>query len=215
VIPNGLDPAPFARPPRGPAGHQVIMVANLRPEKGHDVLIDAAPEVLREFPDARFDVVGGGSERASLVARAGALGVAHAFAFVGHTDDVPARLARSDLFVLPSRSEAFPNALLEAMAAGLPSVACGVGGVLELVEHGRTGLLVPPGNPRELAEALKGLMRDPARAASLGEAARAVVETRYSFDRMVAAFEAMYLERLAARRAARGEDARAALRRSA
>jgi glycosyltransferase involved in cell wall biosynthesis len=105
----------------------------------------------------------------------------------------------ADIFVLPSRSEAFPNAVLEAMAAGLPIVASDVGGIPELVENGRTGLLVRAGQPKALADGLCELMADPARAARLGETARSVAQARYSFDRMVGAFEEIYLTQLARR----------------
>ena len=199
VVPNGLDLALFEpraarRPPR-----RVIVVANLRPEKGHDVLIDAAAAVLRRFPDARFEIVGGGPSHDALVARTRDRSVGHAFSFLGHRDDVPARLAASDIFVLPSRSEAFPNGVLEAMAAGLPVVATTVGGILEVVDQGQTGLLVAPDDPAALADRITRLMTDPALAARLGAAARAHVEARYSFDRMVAAFESVYLTELARR----------------
>lgn len=196
LIPNGLDLSAAERTGRRAALRRVIVVANLRPEKGHDVLVDAAPAVLREFPDARFELVGGGAERDALAARAEARGVGGAFVFAGHADNVAERLAAADLFVLPSRSEAFPNALLEAMAGGLPAVASAVGGVLELVEHERTGLLVPPSDAAALAAALTRLMRRPEEAARMGEAARAHVEAHYTFDRMVASFDAMYLDRL-------------------
>ena len=124
VMPNGLDFAPFApRAAARPPLRKVAVVANLRPHKGHDVLIDAAVEILERFPDARFEIIGDGLGARGAAARAEAHGVAHAFTFVGHCDDVPARLADADIFVLPSRSESFPNAVLEAMAAGLPIVA--------------------------------------------------------------------------------------------
>ena len=199
IVPNGLDLASFAAhtvtgPPR-----RVVAVANLRPEKGHDVLIEAAVAVLRRFPDARFEIVGGGPEWSKLVARADARQVAHAFSFLGHCEDVAARLAAADIFVLPSRSEAFPNAVLEAMAAGLPIVASGVGGVGELLEEGRTGMLVPPDDPGSLADRLSALMAEPALCARLGTAARAHAQAHYSFDRMVKAFEGIYLSELARR----------------
>jgi glycosyltransferase involved in cell wall biosynthesis len=181
VIPNGLDVVHFrARAPRGRI-RRVAVVANLRPEKGHDVLIDAAPEILRRFPDAHVDLVGG------------------AITFHGHCEDVAARLDEADLFVLPSRSEAFPNAVLEAMGAGLPVVASGVGGIRELIDHEQTGLLVPPGDPRALARQICRLMADPALAGRLAASARTRVQTRYSFERMVAAFEGVYLDELARR----------------
>jgi len=198
VIPNGLDLDLFKEHLARPALRKVVMVANLRAEKGHDVLIDAAADVLRRFPDARFEIVGTGPELERLVARSRARNVAQAFEFLGHREDVTARLMAADIFALPSRSEAFPNSVLEAMAAGLPIVASGVGGIPELVDSGRTGLLVRPGDPKELADRLCDLMADPARARRLGEAARSEASSRYSFDRMVAAFEGLYLTRLEA-----------------
>jgi glycosyltransferase involved in cell wall biosynthesis len=199
VVPNGLDvERVLPRPPRSTL-RKVVVVANLRPEKGHEVLIDAAVHVLQRFPDASFEIVGGGPELEPLLAHAAARGARHAFTFLGHRDDVPARLADADIFVLPSRSEAFPNAVLEAMATGLPIVTSGVGGMLELVDDGRTGLLVPPAEPLALADGVCRLMADATLASRLGRAARDEARTRYSFDRMVAAFECIYLTELTRR----------------
>jgi len=199
VIPNGLDVRLYAA--HAPTGYprRVIVVANLRPEKGHDVLIEAAANVLLRFPDTHFDVVGDGPERWRLVERTRALGIEHAFTFLGHRDDVPACLAAADIFVLPSRSEACPNGLLEAMAAGLPIVASAVGGIVELMADNRTGLLVPPDNPPALCRGICELMANPARAAQIGSAARVEAHARYSFDRMVDAFDRLYLRELTAR----------------
>jgi glycosyltransferase involved in cell wall biosynthesis len=196
IVPNGLDVGRFAARRLQPPLRRVVMVANLRPEKGHDVLIDAASRVLASFPDARFDLIGSGTEYQRLVALAAARGVSHAVSFLGHSEAVPEQLAAADVFVLPSRSESLPNALLEAMAAGLPVVASAVGGILEVIDEGTTGLLVPAGDPRALADAVSRLMSDGALATRLGAAARADVESRYSFDRMVASFENIYLAQL-------------------
>jgi L-malate glycosyltransferase len=196
VIPNGLEVQNFrSRTPRQSL-RKVIVVANLRQEKGHNVLMDAAVKVLRRYPDATFEIVGDGPEFDRLLARSNALGLTNSFSFLGHREDVPARLAEADLFVLPSRSEAFPGAVLEAMAAGLPVIASGVGGILELVDDERTGLLTPPGNADALADRLCRLMDDPELGSRLGEMARARVTARYSFDRMIAAFEFLYLTEL-------------------
>jgi glycosyltransferase involved in cell wall biosynthesis len=199
TVANGLDLSLYTPSPPRSSIRRILVVANLRSEKGHDVLIDAAPHVLRQYPDARFEIVGGGPERASLAGRAHARGVSHAFDFAGHCDNIAARLSSADLFVLPSRSEAFPNALLEAMAAGLPAVASAVGGILELVESERTGVLVPQDDPAALAAALCRVMDNPDFAARIGAAARARVQAGYSFDRMVAGFESLYLSGLARR----------------
>jgi L-malate glycosyltransferase len=210
IVPNGVDSSAFAaaRPrPLRPL-RRVAVVANLQPQKGHEVLIDAAPEVLRHFPDATFDIVGGGAELAPLMARAKAQGVAEAFTFTGYEPDVPQRLKDADIFVLPSHTEALPNAVLEAMSAGLPIVASAVGGVTELVDDGRTGLLVAPRDSRTLAQAICRVMADSALGASLGAAAADTVR-RYSFERMTSAFETIYLSELTRSGVAAGGHAHA------
>jgi len=199
IVQNGLDFTAYApRTPR-PSVRNIVVVGNLRWLKGHDVLIDAAVEILRRAPDARFELIGEGPERQALTALAANRGIAHAIRFAGHSDDVPGRLADADLFVLPSRTESFPNAILEAMAAGLPVVASAVGGILELIEDGRTGWLVPPGDAPALASRVLHAMAEPEAAATIGEAARADALARFSFDRMVAGFDDIYLTELARR----------------
>jgi glycosyltransferase involved in cell wall biosynthesis len=199
VVPNGLDCQQFQPRAGTSRPRKVVVVANLRPEKGHAVLIDAAVEILERIPDARFELVGGGPELDALVARTEARRIRHAFTFLGHRDDVAARLAAADIFVLPSRSEAFPNAVLEAMAAGLPIVASGVGGIPELIDDNRTGLLVPAGESEVLADRIRRVMTEPALATRLGDAARVEAAARYSFDRMVGAFDALYVTQLTRR----------------
>ena len=145
------------------------------------------------FQDAGAVVFDSGN---TLRARAENAGVAHAFDFVGHCDDIPARLADADIFVHPSRFESFPNAVLEAMAAGLPIVASDVGGIPEVIEDGRTGFLVPPGEDETLASRVMHLMANPEEGARVGAAAREAVLASFSFDRMVARFDDIYLSEL-------------------
>lgn len=180
-------------------GHIVATVANLRPGKGHDVLLRAAALVLEHRPAMRFRIIGGGPLAGELMALAQSLGITHAVDFLGHCEDVPAQLATSDLYVFPSLTEAFPNGLLEGMAAGLPIVASNAPGMNELIQHGENGLLVAPADPHALADALVELAGNPVRSAALGGAAHASVQSRYSFERMVAAFERLYVDELAAR----------------
>jgi glycosyltransferase involved in cell wall biosynthesis len=175
---------------------RVITVANLRPEKGHDTLLEAAALVVARHPDAQFEIVGDGPLRATLERQVTTRGLGQRVRFLGERQDVPSLLASSDLFVLPSRSEACPNAVLEAMAAGLPIVACNVGGVPELIESGVTGMLVEPDAPERLANTVVSLMNEPGVAFDLGRAAREAACARFSFDRMVASFEHLYLTEL-------------------
>ena len=192
VIPNGIDSAAFApRVPRDDV-RTIITVANLRAEKDHETLIAAAAALAPRYPGLRVQVVGDGYRRAALEALAQARGVADVVEFLGHREDVPALLAAADAYVLPSRSEAFPNGAIEAMAAGLPVIATAVGGLLDLIEDGRTGLLVPASDPEALTVAIKAVIDNPSLGHRLGAAARQAVETRYAFDRMVNAFQTLY-----------------------
>jgi glycosyltransferase involved in cell wall biosynthesis len=214
VIPNGVESAVFSGRPRRAskpaAALKVITVANLRPEKSHETLIGAAALLAADFPDVQFQIVGDGPRRAALEARVRASGLERTVVFLGHREDVSQLLGAADVFVLPSRSEAFPNGAIEAMASGLPVVASAVGGLLDLIEPGRTGMLVPPGDTAALAAALRQLFTERALAARLGEAAREQVHQRYSFERMVTSFEELYLAGLGARQLSGAHRAQAA-----
>jgi glycosyltransferase involved in cell wall biosynthesis len=200
IIRNGVTLNCSSRREPGQTIRRIITVANLRREKAHDTLLDAAASLVRMHPELTFSIVGDGPLRADLERRASNLGLDAHVTFLGHREDVPALLAQSDLFVLPSRSEAFPNAVIEAMAAGLPVVARAVGGLLDLVDNGRTGVLVEGDTPAAFHQAIDDLVRAPERAATLGATARDVVASQYSFDRMVAAFEDLYITQLGAAR---------------
>ncbi|HSL21364.1 MAG TPA: glycosyltransferase [Vicinamibacterales bacterium] len=198
VIPNGIALERFLPKAHHSRIGSLITVANLRPEKRHDVLLEAFSR-LDASRGLTLRIVGDGSCRAALECQARDLGVAPRVEFLGHREDVAELLATSDLFVLPSQSEAFPNGALEAMATGLPVVASSVGGLLDLIEHERNGLLVPPANPQALAEAIERLIAQPTLATALGESARRHVRDRYSFERTVAGFEHLFLSELHAR----------------
>ena len=195
LIANGLDIRRFVPVTPRPDIRRIVMVANLRPEKGQDTLLAAAPRILARYPDASFTFVGDGPRREALELLTRALGISERVRFMGESRDVAPILAGHDLFVLPSRSEAFPNALIEAMATALPVVATDVGGIPEVVRPG-SGLLVRPNDERVLADAVLALMDDPAAAAALGRAARADVERHYTIDRMVERFEQLYLAKI-------------------
>ena len=196
VIPNGIDLAAYTPHEASTRPRRIVTVANLRTEKAHETLIEAAATLTRIYPDVEFTFVGGGPRLDELKALAHRRGVGAQVHFLGHRDDVPAILAASDIFALASRSEAFPNGVIEAMAAGLPVVATAVGGIPELIDHQRNGVLVRPDDPAALSAALRHLIARPLHAAALGRAARQSVEARFSFDRMVSSFENLYLDLL-------------------
>jgi len=177
----------------GGTGQQVVLtVARLDRQKGHRCLLEAAAAV----PNALFVFAGDGAERASLEREARGRGVAERVRFLGHRDDVPNLLASCDLFVLPSLHEGLPLAVLEAMAAGKPVVATGIGGTDEAVVDGETGLLVPPSNPDALAGAIRRVLGDDALGRRLGAAGRARASACFSSAAMVAQVAGVYDELL-------------------
>jgi glycosyltransferase involved in cell wall biosynthesis len=199
VVRNGLDlrrfdagaAQPLQRPPR-PGRPLIVVVANLWPVKGHRILVDAIAKVRARRPDARFALVGDGPERRFVERRIGELGLDDAVELLGTRYDVPALLARSDVACLPSLAEGLPNAVMEAMAAGLPVVATSVGGTPELVIPGETGLLVPPGQAEPLAQALLDLLGDPDSSRRMGGRGRRLIAREYSLDALARAHGDLY-----------------------
>lgn len=187
VIPNGVEiPAETADPARRPA--RGIVVANLIGYKGHADLIEAL--ALLPAPP-RVCLVGDGPERERLTRLIAERGLGEVVRLAGAVPDARAVLRDYQFAVLPSHSEGLPNAVLEAMAAGLPVVATAVGGVPEIVEDGVTGLLVPPRAPAELAVAIRRLAEEPLLRQRMGRAGRTAVE-RSSVEDCAARHEAVY-----------------------
>jgi glycosyltransferase involved in cell wall biosynthesis len=138
----------------------VATVAHLRREKGYEVLLAAAEEVLRRHPEARFLSIGHGPLADELAGRHQSLGLGDRFRFLGFRPDVLSLLAASDVFCLSSHQEGLPVAFMEASALGRPAVVTAVGGLVDHVIDGRSGLLVPPGDPAALADALSRVVGD-------------------------------------------------------
>ena len=203
VIYNGLDLSRFDRPARAalnaelnlPAGPRVIVVSNLIEYKGHEYFLRAWAQVLQVFPEAVALLVGGGTLRPSLERLAHSLNATHAVRFLGIRHDVPALLAVCDIYVHPSLQEGYSNSLLEAMAAGRAVVATSVGGNVEAVSDGDTGLLVPPQDSSALCSAMVRLLSNPGQARAMGERARSTVRTRHEIGAMIRSYETVY-ERL-------------------
>jgi glycosyltransferase involved in cell wall biosynthesis len=169
----------------------VGMVANFRELKGHRYLLQAAAQVRRKVPEARFVLVGRGPLEERVRDEASRLGLDGTVVFAGFRDDVPRILAALDIFTLPSVHEGLSIALLEAMALGLPSVVTDVGGNPEVIHTGKEGLIVPPRDAGALADALASLIADPDARRRLGEAAALRAE-RFDIRTAVRRMEAVY-----------------------
>jgi sugar transferase (PEP-CTERM/EpsH1 system associated) len=192
TIHNGIDLPLF--PPAGPLpSGPVVFVGRLSPEKDLPTLLRAAAIAASEEPSFRLHLAGAGPSLSELQRLAAQLGVGHRVGFLGHNTDISAILAQASLFVLSSVTEGVSLALLEAMACRLPVVATAVGGNVEVVIDGETGLLVPPRSPAALAGAMLKLYRQPELARRMGVAGRKRVEARFDSRRMVAEYESLYL----------------------
>ncbi len=193
-IPTGVDTAAFSpRPPDrelkkslGLAeGAPVIsLVAVLRTQKRHEIVIGAARRVIAAFPQARFLFVGEGPGRGRIEKAIAEQGLEDFFILTGHRTDIPEILALTDVGVISSSAEGVPQFLLQALAMARPVVATRVGGIPEIVTPGVDGRLIPPEDPGALAEALVDLLGDPQQGRRLGSAGRALVERDHTLERM-------------------------------
>lgn len=198
VIPNGIRP----EPPSGadirrelglaPGTLLLIAIGNLYAVKGHDVLLHALAEGGVTLPPWHLAIAGRGEEQGRLEALAVELGLRGRLSLLGYRADVADLLDAADAFVMPSRSEGLPLALLEAMFAARPIVVSAVGGIPEVVRDGEDALLVSPGDVQALAEALARLLPDANLRHKLGERARATAAARYSVDAMADEYEDLY-----------------------
>jgi glycosyltransferase involved in cell wall biosynthesis len=202
TIYNGLDLADWKTTVK-PAKHTdeilVATVGNIRRVKGHDVFIKAAASVAAQFPNVHFSIAGEVLEPdyfAELQGMVNDLKLTGRFHFAGGVTDLKDHLAEADVFVLPSRSEGFSNAIIEAMAASLPVVATNVGGNAEAVLDGVTGFIVPPQDSDVLATAIGRLLSDPARARQMGEAGKILAAEKFTTEAMMSQITSVYADLL-------------------
>ena len=169
-------------------------VAHLFPRKGHDVMLRALPRIMAEVPTVQYLVIGTGDDAYERALRtlAATLGIADRVHFLGFQEDVQPLLLALSLYVHPARMEGFGIALVEALAAGKAVVATRVGGVPEVVDEGRTGLLVPPEQPEELSAAVLTLLRNDARRTAMGESGMHAARSRFDVKASVAQMELLY-----------------------
>jgi glycosyltransferase involved in cell wall biosynthesis len=176
---------PLLPPPR------VVFTGRLHPQKNLDTLLEAWPAVVRHA-GANLILVGQGPDRERLRARAGTLGVASHVQFAGAVADPAPILRAATAFVLPSVAEGMSNSLLEAMATALPCLTSRIGGNIDLLEEGRTGILLPPDEPQAWSTALIGVLGDPGHARRLGAAARHRIEAEFALPVVVDRYLELY-----------------------
>jgi glycosyltransferase involved in cell wall biosynthesis len=198
VIPNGLMPARFQVLPR-PVPGRVLLVGRLARQKCPELALLVMQRLRDEVPGAHLDVVGDGPLRARIEQMVASLQLQGSVHLLGHRDDVPALLSRAACLLLTSEYEGCSLSVLEGMAGGVPVVAPDIGGIAELIEHGRTGYIAER-SVASLAAAVRAVLVDPSGARRMGDAAREEARQRFSLDRMVADTVTVYETIAAARR---------------
>jgi glycosyltransferase involved in cell wall biosynthesis len=194
IVPEGIDVADWrsslaAAPPKPDHHPTILCVARQYPRKHVADLVQAFALLLKYVPHARLRIVGDGPEHAALVTLAQSVGVATSTTFLGGIEDHEVRheFAHCDVFCLPSVQEGFGIVFLEAMVAGKPVVSTTAAAIPEIVQHGKTGILVPPGDVRSLAGALLLLLNDDQRREQYGSTALEIVQ-RYDWARVAETF---------------------------
>ncbi len=184
----------------GYSGNTLVLYAGrMVPRKGVSHLLAAWKLVAPAFPDARLLLLGEGPLLGELRETAAGCGIRETACFLGRVDNVPDYMRAADLFVLPSLQEGMPNALLEAMACGMPSVATRIGGVVDVSADGASALLVPAGDPIGLAAGMRSLLSDPALRKRISEGAVRRVEDSYGLESRVTGYRSLYTDLLFAR----------------
>lgn len=191
AVANAVDLDRFARASTVQGEVRVVFVGRHVPVKGLEVLLEAwRLSGLHRF--ARLVLAGDGPQRETLMAHARALGVSDSVDFPGWVLDVPGLLASACLYAQASYQEGLSNAVLEAMASGLPVVATRISGHVDLIDDGRNGILVEPGNAEEMARSLEMLIQDPIRAREIGQEAYATVQSKFGLSAVLSQLVSAY-----------------------
>ena len=208
LVENGVDVNRFQQPAdpqqvehfrqaHGLNGGPVIgAIARLSPVKGLDLLLKAMPTLLKEFPGLQLLLVGDGPARESLVRLAYELGIADRVVISSSVEDTRVPLSLLQVFVAPAWREGFGLAIVEAMAAGVPVVSSSAGGPAEILEQGKSGLLVPPGDVQAVENAVRILLKDPTARRQIAERAQRRAAERYDFKRVATQVEEVYARTL-------------------
>lgn len=181
------------------AGPVIGHIGRLSDVKGQRYLIQAMKRVLDRYPQAQLVIIGEGRMKQELVNLAQQLNIGANVFFIPRADDIREALSVMDVFVMPSIKEGLGLALMDALAAARAVVASDVGGIKTLIQQGRNGLLVPPGDERPLAEAIIGLLADPGKRNYLGNNGREFIKSNFSLEKMASETERVYLECVAAK----------------
>lgn len=190
----GKDPKLLAAFGVCPSAPLVGTVGRLYPQKGHTFLLMAIKKVIQTLPETVLLIVGDGPLRPNLEAKTQELGIQSSVRFLGYRSDVAEVLPCLDLYVQSSLWEGMPNAVMEAMATGLPVVATKVDGTVELIEHGRSGWLVEPANPDALFRAIVDALTNKHEASRVGKVAAERMRAFFSLEAMISAYEELYRE---------------------
>src|ERR1700733_740685 len=202
TIYNGINLADWkmgSKRAKAPNEVLVTSIGNIRRVKGHDILIKAAASIVPRFPRVSFAIAGEVLEAdyfLELQTLIRDLKLSDHFHFVGGITNLGEHLSMADIFVLPSRSEGFSNAIVEAMAAALPVVATRVGGNAEAVKDEVTGFLVPPEDPGALSAAIARLLSDPSQARAMGIAGKELAAENFTTEAMMNRITAVYRDLL-------------------
>ncbi|MGI9424895.1 MAG: glycosyltransferase [Hyphomicrobiaceae bacterium] len=195
TIINGIKLDPYLSLKReGPASGAILFghVGRLSEVKNQRLLIEAFAIVHRQLPQSRLAIAGDGPLRSELEEQTRTLGIASSVDFLGYRSDVAAVLSDIDVFLLSSQSEGTPLVVIEAMAAGIPVIATDVGGLSEMLKDRQTGMLVPPGDARSLANRMLELASDKEKRYRLGERGRENAKAHYSLERMIRDYSEIY-----------------------